>query len=154
MKISTSYFYQIRYFKPNMLPVSTAVYDPVWFYSKTGASRVYKDRNGIWNGVRFPTLSPMSLGEGLCDKTTGCIPDNCIFLTKYMEYLNSLDFQKVYNALNTFAKHFASIEKVDDVHIVLIVHESPTNPCSERIPLQQFFTNNGIVCKELDYPIK
>lgn len=154
MIISTSYFYQIRHFKRNMLPVSTAVYDPAWFYNKNGPSRVYRDRNGIWNGVRFPTLSPMSLGDGLCDKTRGCTPDNCIFITKYREYINSLDFQKVYNALEVFSKHFASIEKIDDVHIVLIVHETPSNLCSERGVLQEYFTRNGIECRELEYPIK
>ena len=89
MKISTSYFYQIRYFKRNMLPVSTAVYDPAWFYNKNGPSRVYRDKNGIWNGVRFPMLSPIALDEGLCNKDNGCTPNDCIFIRKYREYINS-----------------------------------------------------------------
>lgn len=29
MKIAISYFYQIRNFKKNMIPVSTALYDPL-----------------------------------------------------------------------------------------------------------------------------
>lgn len=36
MKIYTSYFYQIRFFKPNMIPLSTAKYDPSWFHKGLG----------------------------------------------------------------------------------------------------------------------
>lgn len=32
MKILISYFYQIRFFKPNMIPLSTAAFDPKWFH--------------------------------------------------------------------------------------------------------------------------
>mgnify|MGYP007070208670 CR=1 FL=1 len=30
-KICTSYFYQIRNFTPNIIPVSTCLSDPVWY---------------------------------------------------------------------------------------------------------------------------
>ena len=36
MKIYTSYFYQIRNFKPNMIPVSTAISDPFWYRPPAG----------------------------------------------------------------------------------------------------------------------
>ena len=32
MKIRISYFYQVRNFKPNMIPMSTAISDPAWFH--------------------------------------------------------------------------------------------------------------------------
>ena len=42
----------------------------------------------------------------------------------------------------------------EEIIIVLIVYETPTNLCSERKPLQDFFNSHGIECKELDYPIQ
>ena len=32
MKFYISYFYQIRNFSPNMIPISTTVSDPDWFH--------------------------------------------------------------------------------------------------------------------------
>ena len=32
MKIRLSYFYQIRFFKKNMIPMSTALSDPEWYH--------------------------------------------------------------------------------------------------------------------------
>lgn len=34
MKILTSYFYQIRNFKPYQIPLSTAISDPAWYHPK------------------------------------------------------------------------------------------------------------------------
>ena len=36
MKIMTSYFYAIRFFKPNMIPISTAKWDPKWYHQNKG----------------------------------------------------------------------------------------------------------------------
>jgi hypothetical protein len=41
----------------------------------------------------------------------------------------------------------------DEPIIVFIVHEAWNNPCSERKPLQKYFKEHGIECKELEYPI-
>jgi len=32
MKVRISYFYQIRNFKTNMIPMSTALSDPAWYH--------------------------------------------------------------------------------------------------------------------------
>ena len=45
MKILTSYFYQIRFFKPNIIPLSTCLSDPVWYHKGNGKSFYYKDKN-------------------------------------------------------------------------------------------------------------
>ena len=74
MKISTSYCYQIRYFKPNMLPISTAVWDPRWFHTGKNIGE-YKDSHGVWNGIRMPILSPASFGNHLCDYPSKCKPE-------------------------------------------------------------------------------
>ena len=42
----------------------------------------------------------------------------------------------------------------EEIIIVLIVYEVPTNLCSERKSIQDFFNSHGVECKELDYPIK
>lgn len=38
--------------------------------------------------------------------------------------------------------------------IVFIVHEAPSNPCSERQVLLEYFNSHSVECKELDYPIE
>ena len=41
MKLRLSYFYQIRNFKPNMIPMSTALSDPAWYHD-------FKDKDYIF----------------------------------------------------------------------------------------------------------
>ena len=53
MEIRTSYFYQIRNFKKNMLPVSTAIYDPKWYHHNLGYNNIFEDKRGILNGLRI-----------------------------------------------------------------------------------------------------
>ena len=33
---ATSYFYQIRFFRPDMIPLSTARFDPSWYHRNKG----------------------------------------------------------------------------------------------------------------------
>ena len=56
MKIKTSYFYQIRNFKPYQIPLSTAISDPAWYHSKT--EDYYIDKNGVINGFCIQFLPP------------------------------------------------------------------------------------------------
>ena len=55
MKIRTSYFYQIRNFKKNMIPVSTAMSDPLWYRPEQGQEYFF-DKRGIVNGLRYTPL--------------------------------------------------------------------------------------------------
>ena len=139
-----------------MLPISTAIWDPLWFHNGTSRTRgEFRDKNGIWNGVRIPILSPATLESGLCNNSNNCKPDSCEFLRKYREYLNSLDFDKLYLSLEKLSDAFMELEKLsEDPHLVLMVHEKPDNPCSEREALQEYFNSHGIYCEELNYPIK
>ena len=50
MKLAISYFYQIRFFKPYMIPVSTAHWDPAWYHDWAGAAHVFVDKRGVING--------------------------------------------------------------------------------------------------------
>lgn len=154
MKISTSYFYQIRFFTKNMIPISTAIWDPKWFHTGNNTGE-YRDKNGVWNGIRMPILSPIKLDANICGQCKTHDPLDCIFQKKYKDYLSSLDFDKIYNSLKKLADTVANLENISiEPHIVLIVHEKPDNPCSERKALQEYFESHGIPCKELEYPIK
>ena len=43
IKIKTSYFYQIRNFTPNLIPVSTCLRDPNWYRPPQG-EEYYRDK--------------------------------------------------------------------------------------------------------------
>ena len=56
--------------------------------------------------------------------------------------------------IENLAKRYAIANNInEEIIIVLIVYETPNNPCSERKPLQDFFNSHGVECKELEYPI-
>lgn len=154
MKIFTSYFYQIRFFTKYMIPVSTAIWDPKWFHTGNNIGE-YRDKNGVWNGIRMPILSPSKIDTSSCIQCKTHDPSNCDFQRAYKEYLNSLDFDKIYSSLQNLANAVSNMENLDrEPWIVLIVHEKPNNPCSERKALQEYFSLHGITCEELTYPIK
>ena len=147
MQIYTSYFYQIRNFTPNMIPVSTCLSDPAW-YRPPADKNWYIDKRGIVCGLRYEPLivqnmiSPCIGAEEIC---TMRLWENyeCPFLSEYKQALHSfVDKERTLKAfeycLNTFNANT----------IVLIVYETPKNPCSERWALQEFFD-----CEELKYPI-
>ena len=146
--IYTSYFYQIRNFTPNLIPVSTALSDPQW-YRPPVDKEYYIDKRGIICGLRYeplivrdiPPLCPCPYqGEGL---------PHCDFLREYWRGLYEKDKNKILKAfeycLNKFKKELCLKE---DPTICLMVYEAPSNPCSERQALQEFFN-----CEELKYPI-
>ena len=56
MKVAISYFAQLRNFKPNMIPVSTAAFDPKWYHDYKGPKQVFYDKKGVINGARCELL--------------------------------------------------------------------------------------------------
>lgn len=150
MKISTSYFYQIRFFEPNMIPISTAKWDPKWFTE-------HVNKNGVVNGLRANILAPGPTCDNLCDGKNNCTsnPMKCKFLRSYRDQLYNLDFKKLYNYLERLAEYARSLNGFSgEPHIVLIVYETPDNICSERAVIQEYFQANGVDCRELKYPLK
>ena len=65
MNIVTSYFYQIRNFTPNIIPVSTALSDPAWYRPPEG-KEYYIDKRGIICGLRYEPLIVQRYGENTC----------------------------------------------------------------------------------------
>lgn len=153
MKIRTSYFYQIRNFKKNMIPVSTAMWDPKWFHDFNNYNTIFKDKRGIINGIRLLPVIVQDKCHCYCpcdDKN----PDKCTFLKKYRNELDKINFNQMIKDMEQLAIQWQKVENIqEEPIIVLIVYETPNNLCSERKVLIEYFNDNGIECKELEYPI-
>lgn len=157
MKLAISYFYQIRNFKPYMIPVSTAVSDPSWFHGFRNPSYTFLDKRGIVNGLRCEELHPNDNCKGLCCGRNRCgsDPSNCKFLKIYKQQLEELDLNKfLKRAENSALNIQKELKFKEEPIVVLIVYEAPNNLCSERQPLIEFFNEHGIKIEELEYPIK
>lgn len=142
----------VRFFKPYQIPVSTALWDPKWFHDFKDQDYVWKDKNGVWNGIRLEILNPGSCCITQPPECVACIeenrnkdPNNCKFIKEYKEGLDKIDFKELIDLLNKTAEFIQQLEGFkNEPEIILLVHEAPNNLCSERIPLQELFKNNGI----------
>ena len=148
MKVYTSYFYQIRFFKPWQIPISTAVWDPKWSHEGQGQDHIWKDKNGVWNGIRLDLLNPKRCNAGGCPCKTKD-PGKCWFMKSYAQGLRGWNFSEIMQYLIQTAEYLQRLDGyLQEPEIMLIVHEAPDNPCSERVPLQEYFRENGIeVCE-------
>ena len=142
--IYTSYFYQIRNFAPNMIPVSTCISDPVWYRPPEG-KQWYTDKRGIICGLRYEPLIVQREAHDChcpCEEFKHQAPA-CPTMLEYEQLLYScVDKEKTLQAFEY------CLNKFNADTIVLVVYETPKNLCSERWALQRFFN-----CKELEYPI-
>ena len=131
--IYTSYFYQIRNFTPNMIPVSTALSDPAWYRPPEG-KEYYYDKRGIVCGLRYePLIVQRECAMGCPCEDRSAAPA-CPTMLEYETALNALvDKEKTLKAFEY------CLNKFNADTIVLIVYETPTNLCSERWALQRFF---------------
>lgn len=152
MKIYTSYFYQVRFFTPNIIPLSTARFDPKWFHQGRGQEYRYKDRRGVWNGLRAEPFVPGPGCDDLCYGPETCANltiKDCPFKQAYYKQLMSLDFDDIMQRMENLG---AKVQKAEgflqEPVIVLLVHEAPTNTCSEREVIQAWFAHNGVEVKE------
>lgn len=148
MKFLISYFYQVRFMKPYMIPVSTALWDPAWFNHN---GKIYKDKNGVYNGIRCDQFLPPELSEGCgcpCDQHKHRTSD-CAFLIDYRKQLDKINFQDFLHWCEALGDYVQKKEQFkEDPVIVLLVYEAPDNPCSERGPLIEWFAANGLELKQ------
>lgn len=157
MRVFTSYFYQVRFFLPHMIPISTALWDPKWFHNNKGHEYYFKDKNGVYNGFRAEFLKSGPSCAGACKGAKNCndSPPNCAYLLQYREQLNSLDFDDVYARLTTIAEAIKRAEGFEEEPmVVLLVYETPDILCSERGALHSWFKERGHPIEELEYPIR
>ena len=151
MKVRTSYFYQIRHFKKNMIPMSTALSDPAWYHNGLGSDYIYTDKRGILNGLRLRPIIVQGGGGCPCEAKD---PNQCPLRAPYEFALSLIDFDSMYSAMEQFCNNYCKENNIKEEPIaVLMVYEAPDNPCSERETLIKYFNEHGVECKELDYPI-
>ena len=154
MKLRLSYFYQIRNFKPNMIPMSTAMSDPAWYHDFQDSDHIFVDKRGILNGLRLkPIIVQNADGEHHCPCEVKD-PAHCPLTASYEQALELIDLPNMMKGIETFCDNYCKENNIKEEPIaVLMVYEAPNNPCSERHSLLKYFNNHGIECKELDYPI-
>lgn len=154
MNIYTSYFYQVRFFPPNLIPVSTAKKDPEWFHNFEDEDYIFLDHRRVCNGLRMPEFVPAS--KTILDECPGPVSgceylhdDICPFKHAYYGQLCQLDFQQVYRILESIALDARSICMLNATpDIALLVHEAPTIRCSEREVIQRWFRMNDVNVRE------
>lgn len=156
MKVATSYFYRIRFFTPNMIPLSTAVWDPKWYHRNKDQGYTFVDTRGVINGLRVPAMAPGPTCSDLCRGNEGCLysPDSCAFLKHYRAQLEALNCDDYMRRVNNLLLKMKGVLEFDEEPVaVFIVHEAPANVCSERVPIQEWLTSHGYPCTELDYTV-
>lgn len=157
MNVAVSYFAQLRNFKPNMVPVSTALFDPKWFHDNKDVKHKFIDKRGVLNGVRCKDLAPGPTCNTLCGGTVACSdrPESCSFIKKYKEQLDDLNKDKFKQYCENVVKCSAELLGIPEESIVLVfmVYEKYNNPCSERSSLLEFLNDCGFDAAELSYPI-
>jgi len=142
MKLYTSYFAQLRNFPPNLVGLSTAVWNPKW-------RPMGKDKRGVIC-MNLPPLKPGKKCEGLCNgKCNPKHPQDCKFLKQYWEQLNEINFEEFMEKLFHLKIAIEIGENLDEeVEFAFLVYETPQNPCSERTIIQKWFHENGIEIEE------
>lgn len=138
-----------------MIPLSTAVWDPKWFHQNQNQSYQWKDKNGVWNGLRAEPFVPGITCDGLCRGPEYCKtgnPQTCSFLQEYRKQLDNLDIKDIIQRINALGKEVQEQEQfTDEPVIVFIFHETFTNPCSERWVVRDWFKDNGYEVKEFNF---
>lgn len=141
MKIYTSYFAQLRKFPPDLVGLSTAVWNPKW-------RPMGKDKRGVIC-VDCPPFKPGHECEGLCNgKCEPKHPEDCAFLKAYKTQLDKLNITRIQNSLGKLAKQISHDEGLQDIDFAFLVYETPSNPCSERVAIQQWFHEHGMPIEE------
>lgn len=153
MKFYISYFYVVRFMKPNTVALSTAMWDPKWFHQSKGQDFCFFDVRGVLNGLRAEPFVPKDHqeSEGYCGH---CDHDNskCLFMKRYREQLDALDFTDMMRRFESIAQRV--VTNGEEPEIALLVHEAPENPCSERWALFDWFREHGIEVNEYPIPVK
>ena len=143
MKILISYFYNTRFFKSNQIGISTAVWNPKYY-------KLGQNQHDSILGISEPSLSPKTI-DPVCSKDCPYKKDlpNCPFLVAYRNYLDTVDFNYLMTEFNRIAEEVKKINNYEgEPEIILLVYETPDNPCSERQSLIDYFRKQGIKIEE------
>lgn len=151
MKFLITYFYNSRFFLPNQIGISTAMWQPKYW-------KVEQNKQGAIMGICEQSLSPYKV-EAHCEpecKHKATLPKyhflapKCHFLANYRKYLDTVDFENY--LLPEFTRIAEEVRKINNFEgepeIILLVYEKPDNPCSERDALIDYFKKHGFELKE------
>lgn len=134
---------------PKQICFSTAIWDPKWFHDfMTQDVKFIKD--GKICGLRMPIFN--SRNHECRGMPCQYLPKSCNFLKSYALQLSELDFNEIKSTLVEAATLAAKELHIDDPDVVLLVHEAPDNPCSERSVIMKWFEKNGVKIKEWQKP--
>lgn len=169
IKFYISYFYKIRFMKPNMLPLSTATFDPGWYHQNGFKCVQWINNNGVLIGCRWDELSldhNIYYNE-LITKELDCESFNkqydckekfkkyqsCPFMNVYKKYLlqhGLKDFNEFVARIQGYVNFINKKYNLNVDTVVLIVHEPSSVLCGERPVLRQIFEENGYKLPEWD----
>ena len=159
MKIYITSFSSIRYFTPNIIPISTAggCGWPWWLLKSDNHKEgdFYLNKNNVMIGIQEEALSfPKERFESLEEQCQKDCPyknkaPNCQFMSEYYNYLKTLDFNSILSNFEKAAKDVKKInEYIDEPIIALLVYEGIDCPCAERPVLKRWFKDNGYDLEE------
>ena len=141
MKIYTSYWAMVRKFPKNLIGLNTTVFSPRW-------RPMGKDKRGVIC-VDCPPFKPGHECDGLCNGSCDPRhPENCDFLKAYKAQLDKINLTQFQNSLEKLASKITAQENISDIDFALIVYETPSNPCSERVIIQQWGKEHNIKIEE------
>jgi hypothetical protein len=110
-----------------------------------------KDKRGVIC-VDCPPFKPGHECEGLCNgKCEPKHPEDCAFLKAYKAQLDKLNITRIQNSLGKLAKQISYDEGLQDIDFAFLVYETPSNPCSERVAIQQWFHEHGMPIEEWQF---
>lgn len=165
LKISfaTSYFYKIRFFKKNMIPLSICMYDPKWYINN-------RDKNDLRYGLSCNKYSGVQPNENIlpfllpqeyhsdtdceCCNNKGNI--HCDYLNRYRNQLHKyidgseeLLLSQILNEIKINYPDRISGYNVDDncnndnnLVVVFVGFEASSVSCSERFVLSEYINSN------------
>lgn len=139
MKFLSSYFYQVRNMSPYMIPISTAAYPPKWW---THNGKPYLDKNRVLNGLTLSLFVPGRSCANLCQGRNLCSdnPSNCQFLRNYTDQLDQITPLQFYNTFLLLEEALKPrLSYREETHFIILFHEKPDNPCSERQVVRKWF---------------
>ncbi len=136
--------------RPYHIPLSTAVWDPKWFHKFQNQNYIFKDKNGVYNGLRAEPFVPQIHGTAACNgQPCNKQPNSCAFLQGYFNQLNQLNVYEILKRCEDLGTKIQNLEQfAEEPQYIFLVHEAPTNPCSERGIIQRWFAQYNIDVKE------
>ena len=154
MKFAITYFQKIRQITDDSyILIDTSIWAPKWLDPSNGKKQYVNDQN-LLIGIKAEEflMTENEIPEEMCSGKPcpyiGKYP-HCQFLEAYWQHLKKIDFDKL---LQEFSRVAEDVRKITHYQgeptILLLVHEKPDNPCSERGPLIRLFAEHGIELRE------